>query len=136
MSGYNDVGLKSYGYEGLVQFSTPDGLRCQMDGWNSGRGGPPGLIECWGELPGSPEGAFAVGATNHTSGTFFDRKDGPEPQGTFRLLPPNSKLTITLHEGDYVTCGVDDAGMTACKLGYLDQWGHGFVLAPQGSWTF
>ncbi|MEU9808207.1 hypothetical protein [Mycobacterium sp. NPDC050853] len=136
MTGYEYGDLKAFADGGYYRFSTPDGLRCQMKGWNSGRGGPPGIVECWGSMPGTPDWARAVAASNGAPGKFFDPKKGPEPSGTFRPLPPKSTLRVNLFEGDYMFCAVGDVGMTACRMGYLDAWGHGFVLSPQGSWTF
>ncbi|QCH22373.1 hypothetical protein DSM43276_00611 [Mycobacteroides salmoniphilum] len=136
MTGYEYGELKSFSNGGYTRFATPDGLHCQMQGWNAGRGGPPGIIECWGELPGAPHWARAVAASNGVPGRFFAPKKGPEPSGTFRPLPRKSILTVNLFEGDYVFCAVGDVGLTACRMGYLDAWGNGFVLSPQGSWTF
>jgi hypothetical protein len=46
-------------------------------------------------------------------------------QGTpIKALPPNHSITV-----DGVICGVDGAGMTACK----DPQGRGFILSP--SWS-
>jgi hypothetical protein len=57
---------------------------------------------------------------------------GPED---YKPLPAHSKLIDQGYvTGASATCGVDVA-MTACVLEAPDGR-HGFVLSPQGSWTF
>ncbi len=146
LTGYHEVGMRydTNGYrEGQVKayaggFSTPDGLRCRFAAWNSGKGGPPGFARCWGSMPGAPAWARTVSATSRDVGQFLREESEPEDR-EFRPLPPKSTITVLAFEGDNVSCAVGDAGLTACRLHIGTtggQYDHGFVLSPQGSWTF
>ncbi len=132
--GFRDGDIRAY----AGGFSTPDGLRCRFAPWNSGKGGPPGFARCWGSLPGAPDWARTAVASNDRPGQFL-REEPASENREFRLLPPMSTITVLAFEGDNVSCAVGDAGLTACRLhiGITNgQYDHGFVLSPQGSWTF
>jgi hypothetical protein len=106
-------------------------------------------MQCWGTLPGTPnnhvELTYLAGA-NVATAAFSDVDLAtidmvpPGPGVTsktltaqdYKPLPPRSRVIYT--DGPVQTCGVDTT-MTACELTDQGQQ-HGFVLSPQGSWTF
>jgi hypothetical protein len=129
-----------------VQFATPGGYRCRMNFTHKQNGS---YMQCWGILPGTPsnhvEVSYLAGAdlvtadfSNVDLATMDVIPSGAGVQAKtltaqdYGLLPTRSRVIYT--DGPVQTCGVD-AAMTACEL--IDQGRqHGFVLSPQGSWTF
>ncbi|SPM36517.1 hypothetical protein MRAB57_4358 [Mycobacterium rhizamassiliense] len=129
-----------------LQFETPGGYRCRMSFTHKQNGAH---MECWGTLPGTANNHVGL---NYLSGAnvvdvAFSNIDlskmevvepgpgvtgGPINPRDYKPLPPRSKLVYD--DGPLQTCGVD-ASMTACELVDGDRQ-HGFVLSPQGSWTF
>jgi hypothetical protein len=106
-------------------------------------------LQCWGSLPGT--------ANNHLGLSYLAGADVVDMAfstidlSTMEVVPPGPGVTggpinprdykpppshskLIYHDGPAQTCGVD-ASMTACQLVDGDQR-HGFVLSPQGSWTF
>lgn len=132
-----------------VQFTAPAGYRCRMSFTHKQNGAH---MECWGTLPATPDNNNYValnylGLTNSPP-AFFSTIDlstmdiipatAGYPRATltakdYKSLPPHTTVTYT--DGPLQRCGADSS-MTACEL--IDDQGqrHGFVLSPQGSWTF
>jgi hypothetical protein len=108
-------------------FDTPDGIRCTF-------GQPPGASCGGNNLPSitpamcdPTQAIYRYNVISTSQGVqqwprgASNCSDGPPPH---KVLPPFHTLTVY-----GVTCGVDDAGTTACK----DPRGRGFVLSP--SWS-
>lgn len=131
MSGYTPVNPQDYTIDlpnpgrpypqSQVYFLTPDGITCTFID---------SAARCTGNnLPAIPPAADdGLGGVNRV-GTDIGQKTTKnpirqDPEHPFKTLSPFHSLTI-----GGVTCGVDDAKMTACK----DQQGRGFVLSPRGS---
>jgi hypothetical protein len=144
LSGYTDVNsndyltYSAYSTQG-VQFVTPGGYRCRLSYVSKAAAS---LIQCWGSLPGTSHNLVGVSYPSGGAATFADKDlstteryqwmdrpgnwhDGAVSPDAYKPLPPHGKVT---YRGE--TCGVDES-MTACEL-----HGHGFVLSPNGSWTF
>lgn len=108
-------------------FLTPDGISCSIIA--------AAAAGCSGNnFPGVPPAAPTEGGTPRvnaisTSSPIHPGGDTTGADGTIqgqpiKTLPPFHSLSL-----GGVTCGVDDAGTTACK----DPQGRGFVLSPKGS---
>jgi hypothetical protein len=102
-------------------FTVPDGVTCVLDRQGGGYG-------CSGPIPAAPGGANLVsagpsGAPGFASAArpLYGVVDGAKP------LPPNTRLSFRT-----ITCGTDGV-VTAC-MNSMDQ--SGFVLSPDGSYTF
>ncbi|EFV14997.1 hypothetical protein HMPREF9336_00184 [Segniliparus rugosus ATCC BAA-974] len=146
----------TYGTPGW-QFAAPGGTHCRYT--VNVRGGALSLM-CWGALPGAPAGQNAVslatgGAdfrpaafTKSSVQTYGYRDDGypgmPRPtpitERDYPPLPQGQKLVVS-KMGAVMTCAVGDGGATACQVELQrgedqDEQRHGFVLSPEGSWTF
>ena len=102
-------------------FTVPGGVTCVLDRQEGGYG-------CSGPIPAAPGGANLVSAG--PSGTpgfasaarpLYGVVDGAKP------LPPNTRLSFRT-----ISCGTDGV-VTAC-MNSRDQ--SGFVLSPDGSYTF
>ena len=155
LSGYSDANAPDYTtYSAYmtagVQFQTPGGYRCRMSYTTKAARSD---LSCWGSLPGTSHnyvGLRYVGGPNSPGAEFSDidlasmeMYDWMDGSGThertispdaYKLLPPHSKVMYS--EGTPKTCAVDSS-MTACELkGTAPDQHHGFVLSPQGSWTF
>jgi hypothetical protein len=133
-----------------VQFVTPAGYRCRMSYTTKAARSDMG---CWGSLPGTSHnyvGLRYLGGPNSPGAEFSDidltsmeRYDWMDASGThegtispdsYKALPAHAKVTYT--QATPQTCGVDSS-LTACVLtGDAPGQRHGFVLSPQGSWTF
>jgi hypothetical protein len=133
-----------------VQFVAPGGYRCRVAFTHKAASTS---MACWGKLPGTPHNYVGLGHTmDSLAATFADvdlgsmekyqtmdadgMHEGTVSPDAYRPLPPNSKVTYT--DGAPQTCGVNET-MTACVVGESpdpNHGGHGFVLSPQGSWTF
>ncbi len=148
LSGYHAVNASdyetyaTYGIQG-VQFATPAGYRCRMStNFKASRQ----MVECWGALPGTAHNHVAVitQSKQTTAATFSDVNLSWMEQYDFRpsegpagvIDPKNYKPLTALNKVSYAgyTCGVDPAS-TACQADDPSSQ-HGFVLSPQGSWTF
>jgi hypothetical protein len=110
--------MKSY------NFVTPGGIQCSFDAVPSaGCTGNnfPGVaaMQCDPAMR-----AYEVNAISTGRGIWQTSDTSCDSTPTAKVLPPFHTLTVY-----GVTCGVDDAGMTACK----DPQGRGFVLSP--SWS-
>ena len=128
-------------YYPLATFTSPTGLQCAM--WSS-RGDTAAF--CFGAIPGLDHPANQVYAGDHRA--YFDQNT---PPATDKLngkpLASGHKVILgaggKLMGGDQITCGVHDV-LVACMVinGFGHNHGddtaprHGFVLDPQGSWTF
>ncbi|MEU9805979.1 hypothetical protein [Mycobacterium sp. NPDC050853] len=100
-------------------FISPDGAVCSF--LNSSAG-------CSGDnLPGIQQKDKNPYTFVSTNGGIQKASNAPYSERTIQQansLPPLHSITV-----NGVVCGVDDAGLTACK----DPQGRGFVLSPQGS---
>ena len=161
LDGYTAADVKSYetyhtyGVSG-VQFTTREGVRCRMPTYSRG---PAFWAKCWGPLPGVEHGENAVTAPDistrpdgqHSFGATlkkidlagFEVVDEPDGSGQFvksridpsayRLLTPGHKIEVGSDQFG-AACAVGDAGMIACVAHWSGD--YGFVLSPDGSWTF
>lgn len=154
LSGYTDINENDYltysAYSTLgVQFVTPGGYRCRMSYISKAA---TSAIQCWGSLPGTSHNLVGVSYPSSTGdGAKFADKDpssmekfqwmdgpgnwhdGTVSPDAYKPSPAHSKVTY-----ERETCGVDQS-MTACVVagGQANQdQSHGFVLSPNGSWTF
>jgi|KBSSwiStaDraftv2_1062776.scaffolds.fasta_scaffold882905_1 hypothetical protein len=103
-----------------IVFLTPDNIVCAFSS-------PPGVGCSGNNFPAVPPASPPGGALTNSIGTEspLQPTNSPLPHGSnLKTLPPFHTLTV-----NGVTCGVDDARMTACK----GVQGHGFVLSPNGS---
>ncbi|MEN4449453.1 hypothetical protein [Mycobacterium sp. SM3041] len=123
----------------VVQFSTPDGLYCDI-GALAAVGT---TVRCHGPVPGTAGLAVTAdpnaktpcdfglaqlhGANEGTISRY--RGDCPTDMAGAAVLAPKQKVSLGT-----ATCGVAPGGVTAC-IDTTDG-GHGFVLQPTGSWTF
>jgi len=143
LDGFTDVS-KDHDVSGpypLATFTSPTGLQCAM--WSS-RGDTAAF--CFGEIPGLDRPANQVYAGDYDA--YFDQ-DAPPAADKLggKPLASGEKVILgaggNLMGGNQITCGVQ-ADQVACMLirGFRDNRGddtaqrHGFVLDPQGSWTF
>jgi hypothetical protein len=144
LSGYTEVNSNDYltysAYSTTgAQFVTPGGYRCRMSYVSKAAAS---LIQCWGALPGTSHNLVGVSYPPAAAATLADKDpsameryqwmdgpgnwhDGTVSPDAYKPVPPHSKVTYRDE-----TCGVDES-MTACEFR-----GHGFVLSPNGSWTF
>jgi hypothetical protein len=83
-------------------------------------------VSCSGPRPDKGPGAWEIDAEREQPGTVVQLPEPPtEPRPA--LLPP---MHVLHYEPD-VLCGVDEKGMTACRVG-----DHGFVLTPTSTMLF
>jgi hypothetical protein len=108
-------------------FLTPDGISCSITvGAYAGCSGNnfPGVPPATPTKGGAPRvntisTDSRIRPVSDTTGTDGTIRDQP-----IKILPPFHSISL-----GGVICGVDDAGMTACK----DPQGRGFILSP--SWS-
>lgn len=120
-------------WSGYLFFTTLSGVNCQIVS----------TVVCGGNIPGIPSGSVGhdgQGCGRVTKGGSsssgpesykLSSHDGQCPPFADTILNAGQKLSI----GDgktSATCAVADGDVTAC----VDYWKHGFVLRPEGSWTF
>ena len=128
-------------YYALATFTSPTGLQCAM--WSS-RGDTAAF--CFGAIPGLDHPANQVYAGDYKA--YFDQNRSPDTDKlNGKPLASGEKVILgaggKLMGGDQITCGVQDV-VVACMVirGFRQNQGddtaqrHGFVLGPQGSWTF
>jgi hypothetical protein len=128
-------------YYPLSTFTSPTGLQCAM--WSS-RGDTAAF--CFGAIPGLDHPANQVYAGDYT--TSFDLNPPPNADKlNGRPLASGEKVILgaggNLIGGDQITCGAEDL-VVACMVirdfrrnhGDDSALRHGFVLRPEGSWTF
>jgi hypothetical protein len=120
-----DVDLTTPGHSNTgTYFKTPDGVVCKIGGY------PPGAGCSGHNLPGLPPVTDGSGVNTIDTLTGIGDTNSPGSQdgkvhgNPVKTLPPFHTITV---EG--TTCGVDDAGTTACR----DEQGNAFVLSPSGS---
>lgn len=152
LSGYttlDNAGYHTYrnypGYGG-EQFTTPAGYHCRI---GTEMKSHQLWAECWGALPATSFDHAGVrlgqpGVLGNVNLAQMDDYDWFAPDNTatpmrfgpedYKPLPSNSKLVNTARSPDVATCGVQGE-TTACVVDGADAR-HGFVLAPDGSWTF
>lgn len=126
----------------LATFTSPTGLECAM---SSNRGGT--AASCYGPISGLDQPANLVYADDY--GARFDHgtTPGDAAKRNGKPLASGQKVVLgaggTLMGGDQITCGAQDQ-LIACVVvrafdanhGADTAQRHGFVLSPQGSWTF
>jgi hypothetical protein len=125
----------------LATFTSPTGLQCAM--WSS-RGDTAAF--CFGAIPGLDHPANQVYAGDYKA--YFDQNRPPDTDKlNGKPLASGEKVILgaggNLMGGDQITCGVQDV-LVACMVikGFRQNHGddtaqrHGFVVGPQGSWTF
>ena len=138
------------------QFTAPGGVLCRITenscAWFAS-------LACWGALPGVPDGENDIGLDKAAapSAPVFTKSDRqgygyknlgvpgrentiPLTQKDYPLLAPGKEIVVS-GAGATTTCAVGDGGVTACRMEKAasdseDGWRHGFVLSPEGSWTF
>ena len=121
-------------------FTSPTGLQCAM--W-SNRGST--AASCFGEIPGLDHSANHAYAGDYNA--YFDNSSPATEELNGKPLASGQKVILgaggNLMGGDQITCGVQ-AVVVACMLirNFRQNHGddtaqrHGFVLAPDKSWTF
>ena len=145
LDGFTDVSadhkIDNHGIYPLATFTSPTGLQCAM--WSS-RGDTAAF--CFGAIPGLDHPANQVYAGDYKA--HFDQNRPPDTDKlNGKPLASGEKVILgaggKLMGGDQITCGVQDV-LVACMVikGFRQNHGddtaqrHGFVLGPQGSWTF
>lgn len=137
VSGDHDVSR----YYSLATFTSPTGLQCAM--WSS-RGDTAAF--CFGAIPGLDHPTNQVYAGDYKA--YFGLSTPPDTDKLDgKPLASGEKVILgaggTLMSGDQITCGADDL-LVACivvrdfRRNHSDDTAqrHGFVLSPNGSWTF
>lgn len=142
----------SYATTGL-QFVAPAGYRCRM---SANRRATSSAVQCWGSLPlrgFNSVWADANAASSGANSASFGNIDLSIPEAThvypggptgtvspdaYRSLPSGMKL---IEDSVFPTQCVVREQLTAClaqefgtQPGHAEA--HGFVLSPEGSWTF
>jgi hypothetical protein len=128
-------------YYALATFTSPTGLQCAM--WSS-RGDTAAF--CFGAIPGLDHPANQVYAGDYKA--HFDVTTSPDADKlNGKPLASGEKVILgaggNLMGGDQITCGAQDL-LVACMVirDFRQNHGddtaqrHGFVLRPEGSWTF
>jgi hypothetical protein len=127
MSGYTEADHAPYQVSGPpssgANLLTPDGMTC----WLSSYPMPEyASVSCFGPRPDKGPGIWDVDATRKGQGTVVQQPNPPTDLHPAPLAPMH-----VLHYEPDVFCGVDDKGMTACRVG-----DHGFVLTPTSTKLF
>jgi hypothetical protein len=139
VSKHHEMDTRSYPE---TAFQTPTGSACRMV---TTRGGT--SVECFGPVPGLDQPANHAFADEEHVG--FQHTDQPSDPYLRDAKPLDSGQKIVfgpdgdMYGGDQITCGVQDS-VVACILvkQYAQNHGDqtstrtGFVLGPEGSWTF
>ncbi|WNG86586.1 hypothetical protein C6A87_022580 [Mycobacterium sp. ITM-2016-00317] len=136
LSDYPAVDTEAYAqdspYVGGFGFTTPDGQQCIHNTMNS-RGDPSRqTLSCDGPRPDLGPGIWQVLVATDAAASAEPLYPQPDPTiptdpATIpRPLPAMHKIT-----GGSIECGVDDTGVTACRVG-----NHGFVLTPTSTQLF
>ncbi|WP_292989173.1 hypothetical protein [Mycobacterium sp.] len=121
-------------------FSTPGGQRCQ-DSMIAELG-----VMCWGPMQGAPAGSNTISVSLTKQGTLDRTTTEIDAQPiSYPTLPVGSKLATD----NGVVCAVLTTDSFACRASRPATWAadtpdppdrhyaeHGFVVAPQGSWTY
>jgi hypothetical protein len=128
-------------YYALATFTSPTGLQCAM--W-SGRGDTAAF--CFGAIPGLDHPANQVYVGDYKAD--FDVNPPPDTDKlNGKPLASGEKVILgaggNLMGGDQITCGAKNL-LVACMVirDFRQNHGddtaqrHGFVLSPDGSWTF
>ncbi|MGL6234259.1 MAG: hypothetical protein ACRC20_02840 [Segniliparus sp.] len=138
------------------QFATPGGVLCRIQ--KNSRAGFASLA-CWGAFPGvaGGESSIELDKASAPSAPVFAKSDRqgygyknlglpgkddliPLAKKDYPVLAPGQKI-VAAGAGAATTCAVGDGGLTVCQMEKAasdneDGWRHGFVLSPEGSWTF
>ncbi|WP_237166660.1 hypothetical protein [Mycolicibacterium hippocampi] len=134
LSGYPPVDTRTYSqsYPRFIGFDfiTPDGLLCSHNTMNS-LGDPARLtLSCEGPRPDLGPGTWLVRVATDEPAVVEPSYPPLDPASLaasgVQQLPPLRKI---VHQA--IECGVDDRGMTACRVG-----DHGFVLTPTSTELF
>ncbi|MCV7150103.1 hypothetical protein [Mycolicibacterium pyrenivorans] len=134
LSAYAPVDTQTYSQSSPrfigFDFITPDGQLCGHNTMNS-LGDPARLtLSCEGPRPDLGPGTWLVRAATDEPAVVEPSYPPLDPASLAasgaRQLPPMHKI---VHQA--IECGVDDQGMTACRVG-----DHGFVLTPTSTELF
>jgi hypothetical protein len=127
MSGFTEADLDTYEVTGPpstgASLITPDGMTCWL---GSGRSREYDSVSCLGPRPDRGLGIWDVDAERRQQGAVVPLQDPPTDLHPVPLPPMH-----VLHYEPDILCGVDDKGMTACRVG-----DHGFVLTPTSTKLF
>ena len=129
MSGYTEADHAPYQVNGPqssgASLLTPDGMTC----WLSSYPMPEyASVSCFGPRPDQGPGIWDVDARADARSRAPWCSNRIRPRDLHPVLLPPMHV---LHYEPDVFCGVDDRGMTACRVG-----DHGFVLTPTSTKLF
>jgi hypothetical protein len=130
-SGYTEADADKYfisvpHYSGY-KFGTPDGLSCTLDSYPMPEYAS---VSCSGPRPDEGPGDWEIRAERNEAATINQAPPPENPNYQEPSPPALPPLNVIRYLGDIV-CGVDDNGMTACRVGE-----HGFVLTPTATTLF
>jgi hypothetical protein len=110
-----------------LHFLTPDGMSCYLGAVPTAE---QAYAFCTGARPDMGGGDWRVDADRNESATV---EVAPPPANPNYIRPTPRALPAmhVLHNDADQFCGVDDKGMTACRVG-----DHGFVLTPTSTKLF
>ena len=134
LSGYPAVDsapyMQSYPRFTGFDFVTPDGQLCSHNTMNSLDDPNRLTLSCEGPRPDLGPGTWQVLVATDEPATVTPSYPPLDPAtiaaSGVKQLPPGHKI---VHRD--IECGVDDSGMTACRVGE-----HGFVLTPTATTLF
>jgi hypothetical protein len=130
-AGYAEADADKYfvsvpNYSGF-KFSTPDGLSCTLDSYPMPEYAS---VSCTGPRPDKGPGDWQVRAERNQVATINEAPPPENPDYHEPAPPALPARSVIRYLGDIV-CGVDDNGMTACRVGE-----HGFILTPTSTTLF
>lgn len=134
LSGYQVVDTQDYvqnapRFTGF-DFTTPDGMVCSHNTMNSLDDPQRLTLSCEGPRPDQGPGTWQILAATDEAATIAPSYPPLDPayvaNSGIRQLAPMHKIVY-----QDIECGVDDAGMTACRVGE-----HGFVLTSSATTLF
>ncbi len=119
----------------MLSFTAPNGLHCAISSSRGSTG-----ASCYGAITGAGPGVTSVSATDYQSSFGTGKLTGISTEAmTGRYLPSGQKLTLgpgaMVMGGDQITCAVDD-NLVACAVDRKSGDRRGFVVKPEGSYTF
>jgi hypothetical protein len=131
MSAYTEANQQDYlvstPHSPGLNFSTSAGLSCWLGAFPDA---DQAYASCTGPRPDMGGGDWKITARRNEPASAEVAPPPPNPnyiEPTPRALPPMHLLTDDVDQ----FCGVDDMGMTACRVG-----DHGFVLTPTSTKMF
>jgi hypothetical protein len=110
-----------------LHFLTPDGMSCYLGAVPTAE---QAYASCTGPRPDHGLGDWEVDADRDEAGVVQKAPAPPNP-GYIAPTPLTLPAMHVLHNDADQFCGVDDKGMTACRVG-----DHGFVLTPTSTRLF